>query len=199
MNNQYVINFSEKICIFAEQFPDHTNHVAEIENDFLTELQRIEADEQHLSIGIMGQVKAGKSSFLNALLFDGKPILPEAATPKTANLTRIAYGEHPHLTVHYYSPQEWQEIEDDAKGGSDSPRARVAKDLVAMVQHHGIDAAALLGRVLRHGDERRQGHSGRQGCRFQPAFEHLKFPLLIAATGCGCADRRSCRSGRSRG
>jgi hypothetical protein len=139
-----LLNFNLQFADFFYQFPDHIHRITEIENDFLTELQRIEADEQHLSIGIMGQVKAGKSSFLNALLFDGKPILPEAATPKTANLTRIAYGEHPHLTVHYYSPQEWQEIEDDAKGGSDSPRARVAKDLVSMVQHHGIDAATLL-------------------------------------------------------
>ena len=138
------IKFSQQLYSYSDRFSEHISHITEIENDFLTELQRIEADEQHLSIGIMGQVKAGKSSFLNALLFDGKPILPEAATPKTANLTRIAYGEHPHLTVHYYSPQEWQEIEEDAEGGSDSPRARVAKELVAMVRHHGVDAATLL-------------------------------------------------------
>ena len=43
----------------------------------------------NLRIGIMGRVKAGKSTFLNALLFDGQPVLPQAATPKTANLTRI--------------------------------------------------------------------------------------------------------------
>jgi len=30
----------------------------------------------------MGQVKAGKSSFLNALLFEGCEVLPVAATPK---------------------------------------------------------------------------------------------------------------------
>ncbi len=110
------IKFSRQLSSYSDQFSEHISHITEIENDFLTELQRIEADEQHLSIGIMGQVKAGKSSFLNALLFDGKPILPEAATPKTANLTRIAYGEHPHLTVHYYSPQEWQEIDNKAAG-----------------------------------------------------------------------------------
>ena len=109
-------NLNKLLIPYSKFFLGYINNIAEIEKDFLSELKRIEADEQHLSIGIMGQVKAGKSSFLNALLFDGKPILPEAATPKTANLTRIAYGEHPHLTVHYYSPQEWQEIDNKAAG-----------------------------------------------------------------------------------
>lgn len=50
-----------------------------------------------------GASQGGKSSFLNALLFDGAPVLPEAATPKTANLTRISCGERPTLTVSFYS------------------------------------------------------------------------------------------------
>ncbi|HCE2438254.1 TPA: dynamin family protein [Vibrio parahaemolyticus] len=88
--------------------------------------------EQKLSIGIMGQVKAGKSSFLNALLFDGKPILPEAATPKTANLTRISYGEQYTLKVDYYSKQEWGEIHELAAMQSQSVEVKVAKELVSM-------------------------------------------------------------------
>ena len=46
-----------------------------------------------LRIGIVGQVKAGKSSFINALLFDGNDILPKASTPMTAALTVIKYSE----------------------------------------------------------------------------------------------------------
>ncbi len=73
--------------------------------------QRFDAPEElRLRIGIMGQVKAGKSTFLNALLFDGKPILPQAATPKTANLTRISHGEQWQLVVDYYRPEEWQAL-----------------------------------------------------------------------------------------
>ena len=33
--------------------------------------------ERKLNIGVVGQVKAGKSSFLNTLLFGGKEILPQ--------------------------------------------------------------------------------------------------------------------------
>ena len=46
-----------------------------------------------LNIGVIGQVKAGKSSFLNTLLFGGKEILPKASTPKTATLTKMEYAE----------------------------------------------------------------------------------------------------------
>ena len=38
-----------------------------------------------LQIGVMGQIKSGKSTFVNALLFGGKQVLPKGATPKTAN------------------------------------------------------------------------------------------------------------------
>jgi len=40
-------------------------------------------DDRKLNIGVIGQVKAGKSTFLNTLLFDGKDVLPSARTPKT--------------------------------------------------------------------------------------------------------------------
>ena len=44
-----------------------------------------------LKIGVVGQVKAGKSSFLNSLLFDGESVLPKASTPMTAGLTVLEY------------------------------------------------------------------------------------------------------------
>jgi len=141
-----LILLKNNLVPYSGRFPEHINSVTDLERDFLSELQRIEADQQHLSIGIMGQVKAGKSSFLNALLFDGKPILPEAATPKTANLTRISYGEHPHLAVHYYSPEEWAEFTRDAESESEGVRARVARDLLEMVRLHGINPGEMIAR-----------------------------------------------------
>ena len=53
------------------------------------ELAKVVAENRLLSIGIVGRVKAGKSSLLNALFFGGKQILPKAATPMTAALTII--------------------------------------------------------------------------------------------------------------
>ena len=64
--------------------------------------------------GIVGQIKRGKSSFLNSLLFDGKPVLPKAATPMTAALTKISYSEEPSATVEFYSKKEWKKVLEQA-------------------------------------------------------------------------------------
>ncbi len=68
-----------------------------------------------LRIGVVGQVKAGKSSFINALLFDGKDILPKASTPMTAALTVIKYAQTLSAEVEFYSKADWQIIERNAK------------------------------------------------------------------------------------
>lgn len=59
-----------------------------------------------LRIGIVGAVKAGKSSLLNALFFDGKDILPKAATPMTAALTELSYGEECKVTVDFFTEED---------------------------------------------------------------------------------------------
>ena len=61
-----------------------------------------------LQIGIVGQVKAGKSSFLNSLFFNGENILPKASTPMTAGLTIIEYAEKNSFEVEYFSDEDWQ-------------------------------------------------------------------------------------------
>lgn len=80
-----------------------------------TEIQRAQQDARKLSIGIVGAMKAGKSSFLNACIFGGKDVLPKAATPMTAALTRIRYSETPQATVHFYERKDWEKIEDNAQ------------------------------------------------------------------------------------
>ncbi|MFC3848530.1 dynamin family protein [Helicobacter baculiformis] len=68
--------------------------------------------ERDLKIGILGRVKAGKSSFLNALVFQGKNILPKAATPMTAALTILEYGESFEAEVNFYTAKERAEIKE---------------------------------------------------------------------------------------
>mgnify|MGYP003610489855 CR=1 FL=1 len=57
-------------------------------------------------IGIVGRVKAGKSSLLNALFFEGQNVLPSAATPMTAALTTLSYGDTFAAEVDFYSEQD---------------------------------------------------------------------------------------------
>ena len=73
-------------------------------------LETAESDSKKLRIGIVGAVKSGKSSFLNALIFGGEEYLPKAATPMTAALTKITYSEKPKATIHFYTSEDWNTI-----------------------------------------------------------------------------------------
>lgn len=64
-----------------------------------------------LRLGIIGSVKAGKSTFLNALLFNGEEVLPKAATPMTASLTKLTFSENQFLNFVFYTNEDWQIIE----------------------------------------------------------------------------------------
>ncbi len=67
-----------------------------------------------LKIGVVGQVKAGKSSFLNSLIFNGDNVLPKASTPMTAGLTVLQYSENNSFEVEYYNTREWEDFESKA-------------------------------------------------------------------------------------
>ncbi len=51
-----------------------------------------------VDVAVLGQFKAGKSSFLNGLI--GAPIVPVDVLPSTAVVTRIGYGARERVTVH---------------------------------------------------------------------------------------------------
>lgn len=89
-----------------------------------------------LQIGVMGQIKSGKSTFVNALLFGGKQVLPKGATPKTANLTVITYGEEDLLRVTFYTREEWEQLVSAAEHGSPS---------VALPARELLDQARAVG------------------------------------------------------
>jgi len=78
-------------------------------------LDKINGENRLLQIGILGRVKAGKSSLINALLFDGKSILPKAATPMTAALTIISYGEKLSAEVEFFKQEDIENIKREAQ------------------------------------------------------------------------------------
>lgn len=73
-------------------------------------ISSIKKEGRQLKIGIIGCVKAGKSSFLNALVFNGNQILPKAPTPMTAALTKISYGTTPEARIVFYQTYDWKNI-----------------------------------------------------------------------------------------
>ncbi len=76
-------------------------------------LKGMQAENRGLKVGIIGRVKAGKSSLLNALIFEGKDVLPKAATPMTASLTVLKYAKNLSAEVEFYSQEDISELENE--------------------------------------------------------------------------------------
>ncbi|GAA6974382.1 dynamin family protein [Helicobacter pylori] len=76
-------------------------------------LKGMQAENRGLKVGIIGRVKAGKSSLLNALIFEGKDVLPKAATPMTASLTILKYAQNLSTQVEFYSQKDILELKNE--------------------------------------------------------------------------------------
>ena len=102
---------------------------------------------RNLRIAIVGQMKAGKSSFLNALLFP-VDVLPKAATPMTAALTKIAYAPKPYVEIEFYSHADWQQIEENAQ---EYTRQYLEKESELLQQAQASQTTSLFGGMSRFG------------------------------------------------
>jgi GTP-binding protein EngB required for normal cell division len=61
--------------------------------------EKLIADDESIDVVVLGNFKAGKSSFLNNLV--GENILPVGVLPLTAIITRLRYGDSVKATVHF--------------------------------------------------------------------------------------------------
>ena len=123
-----------------------------------------------LRLGVVGQVKAGKSSLLNVLLFDGEEVLPKAATPMTASLTHIVKSDRAEVEIEYYSRADWNEVKKYAdhyrkesqtrsNGSNDAPSSRsrepaeylrASHELVETAKDKRIDVERYLDTKICH-------------------------------------------------
>lgn len=136
--------FLEKSGADIEQLEEYKDYVdlkplKRILSDFKKKTDNFTREDRKLNIGIIGQVKAGKSTFLNTLLFDGKDILPSARTPKTAVLTKIEYSKENRICINYYLEDEWHTLEKFAAQEMSDNEHDAAKEIMGMVQRNGID------------------------------------------------------------
>lgn len=108
-------NSEDKLAPFKELIgKDNFSKFQNIKKTFEADAKAKEDENRLLRIGIIGQIKRGKSSFLNALLFDGRDILPKGATPMTAALTKIRYSFSPYAKLSFYTTQDWESIKQKA-------------------------------------------------------------------------------------
>lgn len=107
-----------------------------------------------LTLGVIGQMKCGKSTFLNAFVF-GDTVLPSATTPMTAALSVITYGESKKLVAEFYTPDEWAEQKlqasrslDEVTGNAmEESKVKAAKELVAKSANLPGDVNSFLGKT----------------------------------------------------
>lgn len=107
-----------------------------------------------LTLGVIGQMKCGKSTFLNAFVF-GDTVLPSATTPMTSALSVITYGENKKIVAEFYTPDEWAEqklqasrsLEEVSGNAMEESKVKAAKELVAKSTILPGDINSFLGKT----------------------------------------------------
>lgn len=107
-----------------------------------------------LTIGVIGQMKCGKSTFLNSFVFEDT-VLPAATTPMTAVLSVITYGEQKKVVAEFYTNDEWEEQKAQAARSLDyvagdtmaESKIKAAKELVSKASRLGSNLRDYLGKT----------------------------------------------------
>lgn len=107
-----------------------------------------------LTIGVIGQMKCGKSTFLNSFVFEDT-VLPAATTPMTAALSVITYGEQKKVFAEFYTNDEWEEqkaqaarsLDDVAGDTMAESKIKAAKELVSKASRLGSYLKDCLGKT----------------------------------------------------
>lgn len=127
-------------------------------------------DNDILTIGVIGQMKCGKSTFLNSFVFEDT-VLPAATTPMTAALSIITYGAEKKIVAEFYTVDEWTEQTmqasrslEDAEGDSlEESKIKAAKELVGKSSKLGGSLSNYLGKSKEDSFENLEEYVGADG------------------------------------
>lgn len=123
-----------------------------------------------LTIGVIGQMKCGKSTFLNAFVFEDD-VLPAASTPMTASLSVITYGTEKKITAEFYTKDEWEEQKvtaardlESVKGNElEESKIKAAKELVEKSAKLGSNLQSYLGKTQNDSFDNLEQYVGADG------------------------------------
>lgn len=88
--------------------------------------QKAFIEEPDLQIAIVGTIKAGKSTFINALFEEN--IASTDVTPETASLTKFRYSTKNKLEVKFYNKAEWDELWESVKKSEEKTKTKIFRD-----------------------------------------------------------------------
>ena len=100
-----------------------------------------------LTIGVIGQMKCGKSTFLNSFVFEDD-VLPAATTPMTAALSVITYGEEKKIVAEFYTKDEWEEQKVQAMRSLDNVRGNALEESKVKAAKELVEKSSKLGTKL---------------------------------------------------
>ena len=100
--------------------------------------KRKQLEEEHFLVSFTGQIKAGKSTLINALLF-GDEVIPADDTPHTAKITIIKYGEIARLEATFYNKEEWRTLQSNQTFYQEFLEADIEKSI-----HKGLFVDELI-------------------------------------------------------
>lgn len=127
-------------------------------------------DNDILTIGVIGQMKCGKSTFLNSFVFEDT-VLPAATTPMTAALSIITYGAEKKIVAEFYTVDEWTEQTmqasrslEEAEGDSlEESKIKAAKELVGKSSKLEGSLSNFLGKSKEDSFENLEEYVGADG------------------------------------
>ena len=101
-----------------------------------------------LTIGVIGQMKCGKSTFLNSFVFEDE-VLPSATTPMTAALSVITYGESKKIVAEFYNEDEWEEMKAQASRNLDEVSGHSLQESKVKAAKELVEKSAKLGSSIK--------------------------------------------------
>ncbi|MEG1848918.1 MAG: dynamin family protein [Oscillospiraceae bacterium] len=177
-----------EIALRLSPFDDCADPVgfAQLRKDFQGQTEDFFSEHRKFNLAVLGQVKAGKSSFLNMLLFHGEPVLPRAATPKTSALTCIEYAPQNHLTVEYMTTAEWIGLRRLSASALETPQVRAARETIALAAERGtpVEHCLAVGREVLYFDNdadlnhQLENYVGESGLR-TPMVKYVTLGLAL--------------------
>ncbi len=126
-----------------------TDEILQLKKNFEKKLFDFFSAERKFNIAVIGQVKSGKSSFINALIFKGEQILPQARTPKTCVLTMVEHSDEQKLCIEFYDVFEWTELKKLARLSIDTIQVHAARDIITMAQNSDVSMNACFEEQIR--------------------------------------------------
>jgi GTPase SAR1 family protein len=102
-------------------------------------MQQLEqrATTDNFKVLVMGEFKRGKSTFINALL--GQEVLPAYATPTTAIINEVKWGEQPRAVLHFRPSKDGS-----VRAPQDIPVDRIEEYVTIRDEQPGYSAQSVL-------------------------------------------------------